>query len=291
MKTQLAPIIAGVMILFGTACNNNDEAQKKEYDRKVDSINAVLVTRDSAIGEFLTSFNEIENNIDSVAIKQNVISSDVSRQKGELKGGMKEHINAQIAAINDILDQNRQKIASLNKKLKKNALNIKQFEKMIASLNEQITQKNAELDSLNAKLNSLNEQVAMLKTSVDTLTTNNSSQSSTIAAQTATMHTAYYVVGKSKDLEEKKVIDKKGGILGMGKTSKINGDVSAANFTKIDYTQVMTIPINSKKATVVSEHPSDSYVLDKDADDKYTNLRITQPEKFWSTSKYLVVIN
>lgn len=290
MKAQFAPIIAGVMILFGSACNNNEEAQKK-FDQKMDSVHNLMASRDSSISEFLTSFNEIESNIDSVAIKQNIISSDVSKQKGELKANVKEHINEQIAAINDFLEQNRKKIESLNGKLKKYSLNIRQFEKMISSLNEQITQKNAELDSLNAQLNQANAQVAQLKTSVDTLTHTNGTQSEMIASQTAAMHTAYYVVGKSKDLEEMKIIDKKGGVLGIGKTSKINGDVNPNNFTKIDYTQVTTIPINSKKATVVSSHPSDSYTLDKDSDDKYTDLRITNAEKFWSTSKYLVVVN
>lgn len=288
--SQFAPIIAGVTILLASACNNGEEQQKK-FNAQMDSVKSVMASRDSSISEFLTSFNEIESNIDSVAIKQNIISSDVSKQKGELKANVKEHINDQIAAINAFLEQNRQKIESLNGKLKKYQLNIHQFEKMITTLNNQITQKNAELDSLNMQLNQANAQVAQLKTSVDTLSHTNSAQSETIANQTATMHTAYYIVGKSKDLQEMKIIDKKGGVLGIGKTSKVNGDVNPTNFTKIDYTQTMTIPINSKKAMVVSSHPSDSYTLDKDSDDKYTNLRITNAERFWSTSKYLVVVN
>ena len=36
-------------------------------------------------------------------------------------------------------------------------------------------------------------------------------------------------------------------------------------------------------------HPSDSYTLEKDANKQYV-LRITNPQIFWSTSKYLVIL-
>jgi hypothetical protein len=59
----------------------------------------------------------------------------------------------------------------------------------------------------------------------------------------------------------------------------------------VDYTQVLSIPIYSKTAKVVTTHPADSYILDKDNNNQYTTLRIIQPERFWSASKFLVVIN
>ena len=39
----------------------------------------------------------------------------------------------------------------------------------------------------------------------------------------------------------------------------------------------------------MTPHPSSSYTLDRDANKQYV-LRITNPELFWSTSKYLVVV-
>jgi len=61
------------------------------------------------------------------------------------------------------------------------------------------------------------------------------------------------------------------------------------NFTKIDYTQISTIPVNSKKVELVTTHPDGSYKIEKN-NDLVSDILITDPEKFWSASKYLVVL-
>lgn len=290
MKKLTLPVLATA--LFLSACNGNDETAttNSSYENRYDSLTGVISERDSAISNFLSSFNDIERNLDSVAMKQNVITMDVEKNRGEIRSGTRERINSQIAAINNLMEQNKKKIDELNKKVKRYSLKIGQFNKMINTLNDQIAQKNNELQQLNEKLNSANAQVAQLQTSLDTMTSMNNSQSQQIASQIESMHTAFYLVGKAKDLEEKKVIDKTGGLLGMGKTSRLSADINPDNFTKIDYTKVQSIPINSKKAKIITTHPTGSYTLDKE-NDMITGITITQPDKFWSASKYLVVVN
>ena len=60
-------------------------------------------------------------------------------------------------------------------------------------------------------------------------------------------------------------------------------------FKTVDITQTNTIPINSKEAKLVTSHPSDSYKLQVE-NDKVTNIVITDPDKFWKASKYLVIL-
>ncbi len=288
MKKLLIAIIA-VASIFLDACNK-ETAEHDKFVHKLDSLNLVVRDRDSTINDLFSSIDEIKQNLDSVAIRQNIISTEVEKQKGEVKGNIKEHVNYQIAAINNLMNQNRKKIEELNNKLKKYSIRIDKFQKMVTGLNEEIVQKSNELQLLNEKLSATNAQVAELQTSIGTLTTTNTSQSQLIAEQTASLHTAYYLVGKSKDLQAMNVINRTGGVLGMGKTTRLNSDINNNNFTKIDYTEVLIIPINSKKAELITNHPTGSYILDKsDKGDEYTELRITQPENFWSTSKYLVV--
>ncbi len=290
MKRYLAAVLATAIIL--PACKNDNTEHEQYVNKKEDSLSVLIATRDSMINNLLVSFNQIEQNLDSLEIKQNILSIDVQKQKGDIKGNAKDRINSMITGLNTIIVQNRKKINELNGKLKKNFAKINELQKMITGLNEEIAEKNSSLQLLNEQLAMANGHLLQLQSSVDTLMSNNSSQSQTIAAQTAYMHTAFYVIGKSKKLEEMKVIDKKGGLLGMGKTSKINSDLDKKSFTKIDYTNVMTIPINSKKAEIVTSHPNDSYVLEKGSkENTYTNLHIIEPEKFWSESKYLVIIN
>ena len=113
----------------------------------------------------------------------------------------------------------------------------------------------------------------------------------TIADETAALHTAYYTIGTSSKLKETKIIDRKGGLLGIGKTSKIAANVDNDKFNRIDYTMVNYLPLNSKNVKIITNHPSDSYLLYSDGSNKrfIKNLLITNPEKFWSVSKYLVI--
>jgi prefoldin subunit 5 len=285
MKNYL--IVAAMGLLMLQSCNNN-KAELERSNRERDSLMAVINDRDSSINDFLESFNEIQMNLDSVTTRGNVISRNMG-DKNELQASSKERINENISAINQLMTENRQKIAELDRKLKNAGGKNRKLQKMVESLNAQMAQKDMELSSLNDQLAALNADVAQLRTSVDTLTYQNTAQSQTISEQTMALHSAYYVIGKAKDLEENGVIDKKGGLLGMGKTATMSQKFDNSKFTKIDYTQVSNLPINSK-AKVITPHPEDAYSLDKDEKGKATNLRITVPEKFWSASKYLVVV-
>lgn len=280
------------LIFFG--CNEQNKetvAYTGIYQNQIDSMKNLLNERDASVNAFLASFNDIEKNLDSVAKRQTSIGFDVDNNRGDLRKDTRARINSQISAINELMDKNRMKIEELNSRLRKSGLKINEFQKIINTLNNQLTQKNSELETLNNRLLSLNEQVVQLQVGVDTLSSLNYEQSELITAQTASIHTAYYVVGKSQDLVKIKVIDKDGGLLGIGKTAKLSPELNPANFTRVDYTQTLSVAIYSKKAKIITTHPDGSYIIDKDENGKFTTLRIINPEKFWSASKYLVIIN
>ena len=108
-------LIISVGILFTlTACN---QAEIDRMANQNDSLMTVINQGDFAINELLTSFNEIEANLDSVAAKQGIITEGMDSQ-GELKRSAADKINAQINDINHLMTENRNKIAELNKKIK-----------------------------------------------------------------------------------------------------------------------------------------------------------------------------
>ena len=283
----LTPLVIGISALLFSACNQA-ELDKGKHDN--DSLASVVNERDASINDFIIAFNEVESNLDSVAVQQHLVSENAD-QKGELKPNQKARINSEIAAINDLMEQNRVKLADLTRKMKNSSNKNAALEKMIVTINNQLAQKDIELTALNEKLNNLNAQVAQLQTSVTVLTEEGNAKSQIIADDTKALHTAYYVIGKSNDLKDSKIIDRKGGLLGIGRTSQLSGNFDNSKFTRIDYTQMGSIPVNSEMKMITS-HPSDSYTLDKDAKnkDKVKNIVITNPEKFWSASKYLVVV-
>jgi uncharacterized coiled-coil protein SlyX len=286
MKNQII-FVALIAIAF-SACN---QAELDRVNREKDSLENVIYVRDSSVNDMMNSFNEVERNLDSVALKQHFIYVTVDNGK-DIKSTTKERINAEIANINQLMEKNRIEIEKLSNKLKKSTDKNGSLAKTIATLNQQLVQKNNELTVLNEKLTALNMQVDVLQTYVADLTDQNAQSSANLAQTTAALHTVYYIVGKSKDLVEAKLIDRKGGLLGLGKTSKLSADLDSSKFTRIDYTQVSTIEINGKDIKLITSHPSNSYTMDKSALDKdvVKSITITNPERFWSASKYLVVV-
>jgi len=179
----------------------------------------------------------------------------------------------------------------LNNKLRGSKTKNVLLEKTVKTLTIQLSQKEYELCELNIKMNTLNAKVTALVTTLDSLSQHNYIQSIIIDYQTADLNTAYYIVDESKELKDKNIIDKKGGLLGIGKTSVLNKDFDNSMFKLINLNQTTSIPINGSDVTLITNHPSGSFVLIDD-DSKKGNIKtltITNPGKFWSVSHYLVI--
>ena len=281
MKNYILLASASLVMMVG--CKNPLTDEKVIEQR--DSLMSVIVERESSVNDFINSFNEIEHDLDVVTSKQHIIRKNSDK---EMKANQKERINDEIKIINELMESNSKRIKELNNKLSRTAGKNSKLEKTIQLLNNQLAQKYTELAELNAHLNVLNAQVSILQTYVDTLSTVNMAQMQTINSKTKELHTAYYIVGTSKELEKANLIDKKGGLLGMGRTAQLSENLDRNMFVQIDYTETTSIPINSKSIKIVTTHPADSYSSDK-TDKMVNGITITNPEKFWSASKYLVV--
>ncbi len=281
-------LIAATSLTILSACKNEPK-QDAQVIMQRDSLIKVIEERELSVNEFIASFNEVESNLHLVSKKQNVILIN-SGKPGDLKANQKTRINNEIQAINELMVANTKVLKQLKGKLKSSDKKNTQLEKTVETLNNQLNLKYFELTALNQKLYVLNAQVAQLEISVDTLFNQNMDQHQTITNQSAELRTAYYIVGKSADLETFELIDKHGGLLGFGETAKLSNNLDKSMFTKIDYNNSTIIPINSKHIKIITTHPTGSFSLDKTGR-MVNNIVISDPEKFWSASKYLVVAN
>lgn len=244
--------------------------------------------KDSTINAFLAGLNQIETNIKAITEKQSEVA-DMSSQH-ELSKDQFERINEDIQSINALMEANRNKLDELTKKLKGSSYKIKELEKTVASLQQQLEEKNTELAALSQKLAEMNITVENLNTNVKTLTAQTEDQAKTIADKTTKLNTAYYTVGTYKELESKKVLNKTGGFLGIGRNKQVLSDFKPDAFKSIDVTQTKTIELNSKTASLITTHPSSSYTIEKKDKNHVSQLVITDPDQFWKASKYLVVM-
>ena len=103
------------------------------------------------------------------------------------------------------------------------------------------------------------------------------------------MHKGFVAYGTYKDLKAKGLISKEGGFLGLGKKESLIEDFDNKSFTQINITETTTIPVNSKTAKLITEHPKNSYELVRDKDNRIASIEIKDPAQFWKISKYAVV--
>jgi hypothetical protein len=278
-----------LMILpFFFSCNTKN----KEIERlkaQNDSLSVVAGQKDESIVDYLRGFNEIQNNLDSIKQAQKIISLNTTSTNGELNQNAKDKIMSDVQLIVNLMQKNKNQIASLSKKLKKSNLKVKELEAMVVNLNKQLQDKDIEIGQLKDKLAQLDIQVQNLTASVDTLSTENKIKTQIIDEKTKALNTAYYIIGTYKELSAKNILTKEGGFIGLGKSKTVSKDFNRDAFTKVDITKFKTITINKKKAKMLSSHPSSSYKYEG-TKDKVENLVITNSDDFWSTSKYLVIL-
>ncbi len=288
MKKLNLIIVSIIVILTATSCNQKEKRQIDLLTKENEALRHDSQSKDSTINQFFLLLNEIEQNLAEVKQKQQVISKNTI-QNGELKDDVREQIDQDIQTINELMDKNKKTISYLNKKLKESNLKIAEFERMLAQTVQQIEERDAEIVDLKEKLTTLNFSVETLNAKVDTLTENNIELTHKVTVQTEVINTAWYAFGSKKELLENGIIDKTGGFLGIGKTTKMKADFDNSYFKKIDISQVKTLDLFVKKAKIITTHPSDSYQLITGQNGAVEKIEITNPEKFWSASKYLVI--
>ncbi len=282
-KLLLLPFIA--LVFF--SCNNNDE-QIKKLQAQSDSLQAEITNRDKTVDDFFKSFNEIQDDLDKIKEKENIltISTNLTENPSD---SQKEQIKSDIEALNQLIQKNKDKINKLQSRLRHSNIKIGELKKTIEKLKKIIDEKNTEIENLNKQIEGLNITIENLNQNVDSLNIENEQKDNVIAEKDTKLNTAYYVFGSTKELKEHGVITKEGGFVGLGKIIKLQQDFNKDYFTKIDINKETKFDLYSKKADIITTHPSGSYKFIKNGK-TIESLVITNPKEFWSASKYLVIV-
>ena len=270
--------VAGCLV----ACDGGNGG-KDSVEREKDSLRSVIEQKDNEINDLMGTFNEIQQGFDLI----NEAEGRVNMLKGNAeRNNMAENIRENMEFIQQTLAENKRKIAELENKLNSSSINSSKLKEAVNRMMGQLKEKDEEIELLRSELAEKNVMIAVLDSTVNVLKDENAEirrdrdVSDEIARnQDVQLNTAWYVFGTSKELKEQ-------GILQKGEVLK--GEYNKNYFTKIDIRKVNVIPLESRYAELLTNHPANSYSLLKDSKGEYT-LRITDAAKFWSVSKYLVV--
>ena len=286
-------LILGLMLVFLASCHNYKK-NSEQLAVLMDSLQNEASIKDALIVEFLNDFNKIQESFDSIKQLENLITVK-SAQSREISQRQKDLILEDIALLNELIQKNKEQVSLLQKNL--NSANsrigildamVAEFEKMVSNLEKQINDKDVEIYALSRQVQELSADIIFLNQRIFEADSENQRKTETIQSQTVQLNRAYYAFGSNKELRDNGVIERTGGLLGIGRTALIKEDFNREYFTEIDIRDVDFIPLMVKKAEIISVHPAGSFHIsgNKTADTLY----IDNSSEFWKASKYLVVL-
>lgn len=274
--------------------------QKKinEFNEKNQALMEQNGLQDSLLTDFMGTFNEFAENLDKIKEREGIINVNAQDPNSS-----SDQINEDLQSIDQLLLRNREIIDELTVKVEDAEKRNSPLRRTVAKLSKQLKEKEGEitnltgqLTALNIKVDTLNLRIVELGDLTNILEEQNTQLSSRIGEQEAKineqddeindkitkLNTAYYIAATAKELKKRNIIVNK---------RKLNHDFDQSAFTKVDITEVNSIPIEGKKAKVLTYHPSESYTLANNDEDKFLDeIEIKDPETFWRNTKYLVVV-
>jgi len=277
-------VLVALGLLALTACKQKSEnAQDLALIQQRDSLNRIIAQKDGEINDMMSTMNDVVDGFRAI----NEAEERVTLARMEEGVSSSERIRENMRFIQQTMQQNRELINKLRNQLRQSSVNADQLRRTIENLTRQMEEKDAQVKELQAELQAkdiqideLHEEVTTLNNNVTALKEESSQKTQTITSQDKQLNTAWFVFGTKKELREQRIYDD-------GKVLEAN--FNREYFTKIDIRVDKEIRLYSRSAKLLTSHPASAYTLTQDANKQYI-LRITNPQLFWSASKYLVVL-
>jgi predicted RNase H-like nuclease (RuvC/YqgF family) len=275
-------LILLLVVPFWFSCKNDQpetDPVKDSLLNETSKLSNISTTQAASLDSFFRAMNDIQTNLDEIKKKEKMISKDTA---GGDVAGRKQQITNDIQAIYDMMVQNKQRLATAKKNLKNSNLQIASMQTTIDNLTVQLSEKEQEITDLKNNLEKMNLELS-------NLSMNYSELQSESDAKTTVINTAYYAYGTKKQLTANGVLTKEGGFIGLGKSNKLSETMNKEYFTQVDISKTSEIQLSAKEAKLITTHPAGSYKIEG-ADGRADKIVILDSEKFWSVSKYLVIV-
>lgn len=286
---KLAFIACMAVMLTVASCGHKKTDIVIEEDFAVisteDSLRMALANQDS----LLSLIADITTDMNNIRQMEDILSTPGSLN-AETESARKK-IHDDMLAIQNTLQQRRERLAELEKKLGVARANNATLQKTIETLQAQIAEQEQSIAGLTAELSRKNIIIEHQSLEIDslnsTLTIVNEAKE---AAEEATvkltddLNTCYYAIGTKKQLNESAII--KSGFL--RRTQVLPGDVDTKFFTKADKRSLIEINCHAKKAEVMTNQPKSSYEFITEANGQKI-LVIKDANEFWKKSDFLVI--
>lgn len=276
MKNILFFLTAPLLIL---ACESGDrQSEIKDLNADRQDLVAKVIEKNQQIQDFERYLSAVEMNMDKIREKEVRLANMELDSDQEIP---QDQLLSDLLVIGKILKENRASVAQLEDKIADNRNEFQVYESTVASLKATIENHLEDFKLYEARITDLSIEITALRTHQDSLL-------SEMASLEDDGHTAWFAYGNHKEMKENEVTIRKGGVFGLGGKEILMDDFNRDYFAQIDTRKTTEIPLFCSKASLASTHPSESFRWNEG--EQIESLLITDPDLFWSTSKYLAIV-
>jgi predicted RNase H-like nuclease (RuvC/YqgF family) len=284
IQTIIIILLAVLAIIFGIVWMNAAK-KNKALVQSNDDLKTLYESSTATIGEIQSSLESLDEDLSGQLFTQSEIP-DLSPED------RRERIISSIANMREQIEADKKKIAQLEAQLASSRTQLRGVQEIVDRLKASIEEKETIMAELQDRLGIMTETIeeerrlSQMEIAAREQTIQEKEEALDEAAWEA--NTIYYTVGKRSELMDLGVIDRKGGILGIGRVTLVAKSLETDDFNEINLLETAEIrfPATKKGYSILSNHVATTYEVDK-VEDEYI-LYITDPENF-RKQKFLVI--
>jgi len=282
-------IISTGLIFALTSCNQA-EIERLESER-IESIKS-SGEKNVKINHLLEELNYIADNLQVIREKQGVYETLTVEDNAEIELMLKpeDKVKSEIEMIDFLMSNNLDRIASLEKSLEKSGEEMEGVKKLLSSFKMDVKDKGEEIQALKETIVKMEGDYANLMDEHMNSQLYVELQAKQLEMRDNELNKVFFVYGTKAELMENQIIQKKGGILGLGSVNSVKDDFNKDYFTTVDLRDLDKIPLEGKKIEILTEHPANSYEIVKNDEELISEIKINNKDAFWEGSQYLVMV-
>ena len=267
-----------ITLLLLTACGGKTDTSALE--QTIDSLRQANQQQQNSLQEMTTFVTTMSDGMNAIAQQENMIFNNGGNEGTSLD---KEQLKSHLETLANTLTEQRSKIKALTDSLKARGADLSKMQGLIDNLTRQLEEKDKVIAQLRQDVEQKNFSIADLQKKLNVAMPGSAQYEQRAAKaekELATITSAYVLMGTKEALLDGGYIDKRKHVQ--------TETMPKGDFTKVNIYQFTELDIPTRSPKLLTDHPRKSYSIEK-IDKENRKLVITNPQLFWSSSRYLII--
>ena len=267
-----------ITLLLLTACGGKTDTSAVE--QTIDSLRQANQQQQNSLQEMTTFVTTMSDGMNAIALQENMIFNNGGNEGTSLD---KEQLKSHLETLANTLTEQRSKIKALSDSLKARGADLSKMQGLIDNLTRQLEEKDKVIAQLRQDVEQKNFSIADLQKKLNVAMAGSAQYEQRAAKaekELATITSAYVLMGTKEALLDGGYIDKRKHVQ--------TETMPKGDFTKVNIYQFTELDIPTRSPKLLTDHPRKSYSIEK-IDKENRKLVITNPQLFWSSSRYLII--